>query len=134
MTHIGENIASAAIEAGLPSTSVDQFVSDLLAENNTALFTIKGVTPKILGAGADALLDTYATGFRNVWVSALAPTVLAGVGISSYPQPWCHFTNSWEASLFLFDPREKFDNHIDSPVEKDEDLYSVNLQSINLQA
>lgn len=81
MSHIGSNIAEAVIEAGLPPQSVNQFVGDLLAQNTTALFQINGTTPQIIGAGAGALLDTYALGFRNVWLAALAFIVLAAIGM-----------------------------------------------------
>lgn len=77
---MGSNIAEAAIEAGLPPQSVNQFVGDLLAQNTSALFQINGTTPQIIGAGAGALLDTYALGFRNVWLAALAFIVLAAIG------------------------------------------------------
>lgn len=55
----------------------------------------------------DALLNTYANGFRNVWLTALPFVVVAAIG-----------------TLFLIDPTEEFNNHIDAPVEKDEDLYT----------
>lgn len=79
MKHLPDNIASAAISAGLPPSSVTQFVGDLAGQNQTDLVNVPGVTPEIIGAGAGALLDTYATGFRNVWVTALAFCVLAGI-------------------------------------------------------
>ncbi|KAJ9165483.1 MFS general substrate transporter [Coniochaeta hoffmannii] len=107
MKHLPDNIASAAISAGLPFSSVQQFVGDLAGQNQTDLVNVPGITPEIIGAGAGALLDTYATGFRNVWVTAIAFCVLAGI-----------------SSVFLFDPSKEFNNHIDAPVEKDEDLYN----------
>lgn len=77
---IPAKVASAAIKAGLPLTSVTDFVTDLLSENTAGLIKVEGVTPIIIGAGSDALLDTYALGFRNVWISALCFIVLAGIG------------------------------------------------------
>jgi hypothetical protein len=55
----------------------------LTLQNRTGLATIPGVTPEIIGAGADALLDTYTSGFRNVWVSAVGFVGLAAIGKSN---------------------------------------------------
>ncbi|KAB5517003.1 major facilitator superfamily domain-containing protein [Coniochaeta sp. 2T2.1] len=107
MKKLPGKVAHAAIAAGLPPSSVERFVTDLAGQNSTDLVTVPGVTPEIIGAGAGALLDTYATGFRNVWVTALAFCVLAGI-----------------SSVFLFDPSKEFNNHIDAPVEKDDELYA----------
>lgn len=78
--HMGANIGKAITEAGLPATSIDQFLTDILTGNVTGLFSIPGATPAIIAAGADARLDTFVTGFRNVWVSALCFIVLAAIG------------------------------------------------------
>ncbi|KAH6683933.1 major facilitator superfamily domain-containing protein [Halenospora varia] len=104
---MASNIAKAATAAGLPATSIEQFVPAIIGQNKTGLATIPGATPSIIGVGVDALLNTYVTGFRNVWASAIAFIVLAAI-----------------ASLFLIDPRKEFNNHIDAPVEKDQDMYS----------
>lgn len=77
--HLPDNITSAAVSAGLPPSSVPQFVRDIIVQNVTDLATCPGITPNILDAGNGALLDTYTTGFRNVWVTALAFCVLAGI-------------------------------------------------------
>lgn len=106
--HLSSNVAAAAVGAGLPTSSVSQYVAGLLGQNTTELMSTPGVTPAIIGAGADALLDTYAKSFRNVWVTALPFVALAAV-----------------AALFFIDPTAEFNNHIDAPVEKDEDLYSI---------
>lgn len=129
MTKLGDNVASAAVAAGLPSSSVPHFVGDLVGQNSTDLVTVPGVTPEIIGAGSGALLDTYATGFRNVWITATAFCVLAAICMF-FPNS-NHHNNArsllltlFTASLFLFDPSKEFNNHIDSPVEKDEHLYA----------
>jgi hypothetical protein len=79
MKRLPDNVASAAIAAGLPTSSLYQFVGDIAGHNTTDLLTVPGVTPEIIGAGAGALLDTYAIGFRNIWLTALAFCVLAGI-------------------------------------------------------
>jgi hypothetical protein len=105
---MGENIGKAAAEAGLPANSVGQFVTNLLGQNSTGLAQVPGVTPAIISAGDNAQLDTYMSGFRNVWVTATAFVVVAAI-----------------ASIFLFDPSNEFNNRIDAAVEKDEDVYSL---------
>ncbi|KAI0128994.1 major facilitator superfamily domain-containing protein [Xylariales sp. AK1849] len=107
MSNLGDNIAHAATAAGLPAESVPDFITDLAAQNTTALLTVPGVTPDIIQAGAGALLGTYASGFHNVWVSAVAFVSLAAI-----------------VSLFMFDPSKEFNHHIDAPIEKEETLYS----------
>jgi MFS family permease len=78
--HLGDNIAAAAVPAGLPPASVPAFVGALAGQNDTALAQVPGVTPAIIGAGVGALLDTYSSGFRYVWVAAGAFTAIAAVG------------------------------------------------------
>ncbi|RDW81826.1 MFS general substrate transporter-22 [Coleophoma cylindrospora] len=101
------NVSKAIAAAGLPQTSIEKFVADLLAQNTSSLSQVFGVNQDIIQAGLGALKDTYSAGFRNVWCTAAAFTVLALV-----------------ASVFLFDPSKEFNNHIDAPVEKEEDLFS----------
>jgi MFS family permease len=80
MGHLGDNIAGAAIPAGLPPSSVGDFITNLAGQNQTGLALVPGVTPQIIGAGVDALLNTYSNGFRYVWVAAGAFTAVAAIG------------------------------------------------------
>lgn len=77
------NIGEAVTKAGLPTASVEPFVIRLLGQNITGLPSIPGATSAIISAGVDARLDTFVTGFRNVWVSALCFIVLAAIGMPS---------------------------------------------------
>jgi hypothetical protein len=86
MGHLSSNIAQAGLRAGLPNSSVPQFVAGLIGQNTTALLATPGVSPKVIEAGAGALLDTYVKGFRNVWLTALPFVALAAVGMLSSPQ------------------------------------------------
>lgn len=113
---------------GLPTSSVPEFITDLTAQNSTALLSVPGVSPEIIGAGARALLDTYAASFHNVWVTAVGFVALAAIGKSppslglSGDNPNVHEKSA--VSLLMFDPSKEFNNHIDAPVEKEEELYS----------
>ncbi|KAG9246622.1 major facilitator superfamily domain-containing protein [Calycina marina] len=100
MAHLSTNIGNAAVGAGLPLGSVSQFVTGIIGQNSTELVAVPGITPGIIGAGADALLNTYSKAFRNVWITALPFVVVAAI-----------------VSVFLFDPSKEFNNHIDAPIE-----------------
>jgi hypothetical protein len=79
------NVASAALEAGLPSGSVQEFVGYILAHNDSGLATISDATPAIISAGAEAVLDTYAAAFRLVWLTAIP--FLGVAAICATPSP-----------------------------------------------
>lgn len=121
------NVASAALEAGLPSGSVDEFVGYIVAHNETGLAAISDATPEIISAGADAALDTYAAAFRLVWLTAIPFLGIAAICTTPSPEVPCVTTFAdiaCLAAVFLFDPTEEFNNHIDAPVEDRNELYS----------
>lgn len=89
---MADNVAKAVGAAGLPSSSVPEFVADLLGQNTTGLAEVPGVMPDIVNAGVGALLDTYTKGFRNVWASAAAFVTLATIGMF-YDKPVMICTN-----------------------------------------
>ncbi|KAK3373148.1 major facilitator superfamily domain-containing protein [Lasiosphaeria ovina] len=108
MNHVGDNIAKAVMPLGLPVNSTGPFIGALVNHQDAAaLFRLPGVTPQIAGAGAEALLGTFSTGFRHVWIAASAVVAFAAV-----------------LAVFLKDPSDEFNMRIDAPVEKAEELYS----------
>jgi hypothetical protein len=124
MKNLGPNVGHATLEAGLPPTSIPEFVTNLLGQNTTALVAVPGVDPSIIGAGAGALLDAYSIAFRNVWVSAIGFIVLAAICKLSCPSLNFSRLILFAAAVFLSDPSEEFNNLIDAPVEKKEEMYS----------
>lgn len=78
--HIPDNVASAALAAGLPSSSVKQFVTYITSHDNTGISIIPGVNDKIVAAGTKALLETYVQAFRYVWLSAIPFLAVAAIG------------------------------------------------------
>lgn len=134
LASLGSNIAEAVVSAGLPETSVSSFITALTSENETALALVPGTNAQIIGAGVGAFSDTYSTAFRNVWVSAVGFVALAAIGTLLATSPSFFFLSSLRlteiltllasAACFLFDPRQEFNNHIDAPVEKEDELYS----------
>jgi hypothetical protein len=64
----------------------------LAANNQTALGSVPGITPEIIGAGVGGLFDAYSLGFRFVWVAAGCFTALAAICKSKlYLSPCVHF-------------------------------------------
>ncbi|KAF7561126.1 hypothetical protein G7046_g3004 [Stylonectria norvegica] len=114
MKKLPDNVAKAAISNGLSTNSIEDFVGALLSRNTTALLAVPGVTPEIIQAGANASLDTYSMGFRNVWIAATCFVVLAAF-----------------VAAFLYDPEKEFNMHIDAPVEKVEESEDERNESAN---
>ncbi|TQS33405.1 hypothetical protein Golomagni_06251, partial [Golovinomyces magnicellulatus] len=63
-------IAKAALAAGLPSDSVEQFVSALTSHNTTLLKDIPGVNSYIIRSGMEAVKQSYADSVRIVFIIA----------------------------------------------------------------
>jgi hypothetical protein len=77
--NLGTKISEAVLPLGLPVSSLTAFIGDLADQNTTALVTVPGVTPKIIGAGVGGLYEAYSIGFRFVWIAAGCFTVIAAV-------------------------------------------------------
>lgn len=99
---IGPGVSSAALEAGLPASSLAEFVPTLLAANgdNEAFSEITGATPAVIEAASEALLEAYADSIRIVYIIAAAFGVLCCI-----------------ISLFLGSVRRTMTYHVDAPVE-----------------
>ncbi|KAH7634619.1 major facilitator superfamily domain-containing protein [Sordaria sp. MPI-SDFR-AT-0083] len=108
MKNLGSNIGAAVVPKGISPDDVEVFVTALESQNEKALDTIPGVTADIIQVGVIALQDTYVMAFRHVWIAGACFVALAAL-----------------VSLLLLDPKKEFNMHIDAPVEKEEDLYSV---------
>ncbi|KAH8901206.1 MFS general substrate transporter [Thozetella sp. PMI_491] len=99
MSSLGQNIAQAAINEGLPPSSVGRFIQAVTSHNEKALPGIPGVNPNIIQKGVAALLDTYVTAFRHVWIAAGAIVAVATI-----------------LSVFLVDRQEELNMQIDAPL------------------
>lgn len=123
--HLGDRIAIAVLNAGLPPDSVVPFVANMLSRNETGLAQVPGVTPRVIEFGLGALSDTYVKGFQHVWATAAAFVGLSAIGkcihweVDLFRQLTCVSS----AAAFLIDPSSEFNNHIDAPVEKEDELY-----------
>lgn len=80
-THrIPSNVAAAALAAGLPSGSVEQFVGFIVSQDEAGAAAVPGATDKVIAAGMGAVLDTYVQAFRYVWLSATPFLAIAAIG------------------------------------------------------
>ncbi|KAK0638522.1 major facilitator superfamily domain-containing protein [Cercophora newfieldiana] len=107
MAKMGDNIAQAVLPLGLPPTSIGPLIGALNAHDDAAMFKIPGVTPRIVGSAAGALLETFASSFRLVWIAAACFVAFAAI-----------------LSVFIKENTNEFNMHIDAPVEKEDELYA----------
>ncbi len=63
-TALPEKVAAAALAAGLPATSLPQFIISLAAGDAATLESIPGVTPQIIAVGAQAMKEAFAFAYR----------------------------------------------------------------------
>jgi hypothetical protein len=99
--YIPSYIAKAALGSGLPETSIGPFIGAITSNNATALQAVRGVNSTIIGAGTEALKQSYADGLRVVYIIAAPFGALACL-----------------ICLFLGDFKDVMNYHVDAPVEK----------------
>lgn len=98
---IPQYVAAAVLGAGLPISSVDEFMLAFVAKDAQAMGKLEGVTPQVVEAAARALKHAFADSIRVVYFITIPFGVLA-----------CG------ACLFLGDVKETMNYHVDAPVEK----------------
>jgi MFS family permease len=86
-TQIPKKIAAATLPLGLPPSSLGQLIGGLASNDPAALAHIPGATPQIIGAGAQALIEAYAIGFRDCYIAAACFSALSILGMF---QPFSH--------------------------------------------
>ena len=82
-TQLPKKIAAAVLPLGLPPTSIGGLIGALTTQNQALLAKIPGVTPPIIGAAANALLQAYSVSFRYCWIAAACFCFVAVVGKSN---------------------------------------------------
>ncbi|KAG7437773.1 MFS efflux transporter inpD [Fusarium oxysporum f. sp. raphani] len=100
--HLGQKIAERVIPLGISAKDLPTFVSALANNDQRALAAIRGVTPQVISAGVAGLRSAYHIAFRGTWSAAAA---VSAVGLI--------------LALFVRDPRDSFNMHVDAPVEGD---------------
>ena len=71
-TNTTKIIVPALIKAGLPVTSVKQFLLALNSGVTSAIMAVPGVTEAIVGAGVKATQDAYTDAFSKVFYTSIA--------------------------------------------------------------
>ena len=69
--NITNNVVPALVHAGLPTTSVEPYLTAVQAGDVQALKTVPGVTKKIIEIGTVAITGAYANAFRITWLATL---------------------------------------------------------------
>jgi hypothetical protein len=64
-------VGGAVAQAGLPLTEIPEFIGALLAQNTTAILSVPGVTPAIIGDAIQAVDASYVQGFRLVYLVSI---------------------------------------------------------------
>lgn len=98
--YIPDYIGAAAVKAGLPQSSLKEFIGALAGDDATALSGIPGVTPTIINAGVAALKQAYTDGLRVVYMIAAPFGAAACI-----------------ACFFLGDLKSVMNYSVDAPVE-----------------
>lgn len=100
-TNIPRYISKAALQNGLPESSIKPFIGALTGHNATAVGLVPGVDPAIAQAGRNALDHAYADGLRVVYIIAAPFGALACI-----------------ICYFLGDLRKTMNYHVDAPIEE----------------
>lgn len=80
--NLAPKVIAAVIPLGLPMESVAPLIGGLSAGNMTMVKGIPGVTTKIIGAAGVAIKQAYVVGFRDVFITGAAFSILGIVGKS----------------------------------------------------
>ncbi|KAL4725836.1 hypothetical protein ACLX1H_006510 [Fusarium chlamydosporum] len=96
---LNPKVADAVLPLGFSKKELPQLISALVNHNETALKQIHGISPIIIEAGQNGLLEAYRIGFRGVWVTTASLSLVAGI-----------------AAFFLRDPMDDFNAHVDAPI------------------
>ena len=77
---IPQYVAEAAAKAGIPTSSIPEFVQFLATNNQASLATVPGITPEIIRQGVAALRQAYADSLRDIFIIG-APFGLLASGL-----------------------------------------------------
>ncbi|CEI67811.1 unnamed protein product [Fusarium venenatum] len=110
---LGSKIVNAVLPLGFPKKELPQLVSALASHNETMIKQIHGISPEIIEAGYEGLLEAYRIGFRGDWVTTASLSLVAGIGKWNVVQS---FLICSSAAFFLRDPTDNFTAHIDAPM------------------
>ena len=120
---LASKVPEAVLPLGLPPSSLERLVADLLTDNTAALSEIQGISEPIIVAGGHAILEAYSVAFRYVWVAAGCFSAVGVIGklcVSVLSCRWnAQADRDWPCAVafFVIDPKDEFNKQIDAPVE-----------------
>lgn len=77
-------LTRSALEAGLPSSSIEAFLLAFSSGNSTGLLGVPGVTPGVIAAVSEASKKAYADSFRYIWYILTAFAGFCGISALFY--------------------------------------------------
>jgi hypothetical protein len=98
--NLASKIGEAVLPLGLPSSSLEAMIENLVLQNSTGLADIPGATNEIISAGLNGMQEAYILGFRYVWVAAGCFTALAAICECPVLYDIYHTTESEKTNLF----------------------------------
>ncbi|KAK6721039.1 hypothetical protein SNK05_004131 [Fusarium graminearum] len=98
---LGPQIAGAVLPLGFPNKELPQLISAFVSNNETAIKLIDGISPEIIEAGHEGLLEAYRVGFRGVWVTTASISFVAIIAASFLRNPTDNFTAEVDAPIVI---------------------------------
>ncbi len=92
-------VSEAALDAGLPASSLSDFVAAFRSGSGEALAAVPGATQAVLQAVAKASKSAYAESFRYIWVTLIAFCVVSIVGCWLFTSTTAYFTDEIAAPV-----------------------------------
>lgn len=78
-------VSKAALQNGLPRSSVPALILGLSGGDPDQLAQIPGITPKIISAAAHALKEAYLKSFESVWIAVSCLSACGLIGRFTFP-------------------------------------------------
>ncbi|RTE76899.1 hypothetical protein BHE90_008629 [Fusarium euwallaceae] len=98
-SHRIPDVTKAVVNAGLPTSSAQEFVTAFLAGNSSALATIPGATPSVFTAAEHSLEHVITESFKFVWIANAIIAVVTCVLTCFLQSVAHHMTGHVEAPL-----------------------------------
>lgn len=92
-------VSEAALDAGLPASSLSDFVAAFSSGSGEALAAVPGATQAVLQAVTRASKSAYAESFRYIWVTLIAFCVVSIVGCRLFTSTTDYFTDEIAAPV-----------------------------------
>jgi hypothetical protein len=77
---VPDKVSEAALQTGLPLSSVPALIAGLLAGDSSELSTVPGITPQVINAASRALKEAYLQSFHSVWIAAACLAACGAIG------------------------------------------------------